>query len=197
MLLWALTVHEWAHAFSAHKCGDDTAFHQGRMTLNPLAHLDPLGTLMMVLSFFSSAIPLGWAKPVPVNPLLFKYPSRDDIIVSLAGVTANLVNAIGFAIIFRLLVHYAPGQDILLSMAVMGVYVNIGLLFFNVIPIPPLDGSHVLESYLPYHMKEAYHRIMPYGMYILIGLIYLGATTYLVGIPTLFVSSLLLSFGNF
>jgi len=194
VLLWSLTVHEWAHAWSAHKCGDDTALYEGRVSLNPLVHLDPIGTLFIIVSFFGNGFGFGWAKPVPVNHFNFRYPSRDDIIVSLAGVTANLLNALFFAAVFQLLRRVEASQWIAvpLIMAQVGVFTNLALMFFNLIPIPPLDGSHVLHAYLPYHLQREYDRIAPYGLFILFGLIIIGATRYLIAVPTFLIGGFLL-----
>ena len=183
-ILWALTIHEWAHAWVAHKCGDDTALFEGRLTLNPLAHLDPIGTLMLLFAGF------GWAKPVPVNRYNFRYPSRDDILVSLGGVTANLLSAIAFAVIFVALKR-VPGYYTLKGMLNFAVYINLVLLFFNVIPIPPLDGSHVLHSYLPYRLQVRYEQLYPYAPFILIALIITRATVFLVGVPATLLGELL------
>ena len=170
-ILWAITIHEFAHGWVAHKCGDDTALHAGRLTLNPLAHLDPFGTLCFLIAGF------GWAKPVPVNPYNFRNPRRDDILVSVAGVCANLLSALAFALILLVLI------------------------FFNLIPIPPLDGSHVLEQFLPWGLRERYNRdIKPYGMFILMGLIFIlpmlgfDVLGYIIWRPTLLVSRALLGY---
>lgn len=177
-ILWALTVHEFAHAWMAHKCGDDTALYSGRVTLNPLAHLDPFGTLAFFLAGF------GWAKPVPVNPYNFRNPKRDDNLVSLAGVSANLISAIVFAVVLRVMlvtldgVSTSPSIDrfinTLASVLLLSVYFNLVLMFFNLIPIPPLDGSHVLANMLPWNAREWYNmNIARNGPFILLALIFL------------------------
>ena len=184
VFLWALTIHEFAHAWVAHKCGDDTALYEGRVSLNPLVHLDPIGTLCMLFVGF------GWAKPVPVNPYNFRNYRRDDILVSLAGVTANLLNAILFAILFGLLMRWFE-FGYLHQMAAFGVLGNLGLMFFNLIPIPPLDGSHVLYQMLPTEMKPGYRQVAQYGQFILIALIFTGITRVLIWTPTMYVARVL------
>jgi Zn-dependent protease len=147
--LLAITLHEVAHAWVAYKCGDDTAKLLGRFSLSPIAHLDPLGSIMFIVST-RFGIGFGWAKPVPVNPLRFRNWRRDDILVSLAGVTANLLQAIVWAVLLRLSVAFLPGTlgasvDKLCS---IGVRINVVLMMFNLLPIPPLDGSHVALNLL-------------------------------------------------
>lgn len=196
--MWAITIHEFAHGWVAHKCGDDTALYAGRLTLNPLAHLDLFGTLCFLI------MGLGWAKPVPVNPYNFRNPRRDDILVSLAGVSANFLSAVAFAVVFRLVWQLGPisrtGETVL-GLLAMAVQINIVLIIFNIIPIPPLDGSHVLEQLLPWNLREVYNReIKPYGMFILIGMILilprlgLDIFGYIIVRPTLVVTGALLGY---
>lgn len=170
-ILLSLTVHECAHAWAADKMGDPTAKMLGRLTLNPLKHLDPIGTLML---FFSGLF--GWAKPVPVNPRNFRNLRRGDIIVSAAGPASNLALAVIFAVIIRLMGLIVPNIGLsmpgiyrpLLLMAEMGVIINIGMAVFNMLPIPPLDGSHVLSSLLPARSSYTFSKIQPYGFLILL-----------------------------
>lgn len=177
----------------AHKCGDDTALYQGRLTLNPLAHLDPFGTLCFFLVGF------GWAKPVPVNPYNYRHPSRDDILVSIAGVCANFLSALAFAVVFRLIIAFGAGTPLanltMLKLLMMAVRINLILIFFNLLPIPPLDGSHVLAQLLPLHMADWYNRnVVPYGHFILMGLVFLGRGLLwtIIGVPTDLLTRLLL-----
>jgi len=172
-ILWALTVHEFANAWMAFRCGDDTAERLGRMTLNPWPHLDLFGTLAFLILGF------GWAKPVPVNPRFFRNPKWDDIKVSQAGVAANLISAGFFALLFRLVIPHYPGEggwmSSLLILLLLSVRINLILLFFNLIPIPPLDGSHVLRELLPWHVREKYQHIMgAAGIWVLVALLTLG-----------------------
>jgi len=178
-LLFALRIHEFAHAWSAYLCGDPTAKLQGRLTLDPLAHLDPIGTLCMLFAGF------GWAKPVPVNPYNFRYPRRDDILVSLAGVGANLATALTVALVLNL----TSGSSLWASRAGLVVWkmlltlliFSLGLLLFNLLPVPPLDGSHVLENLLPRDAAMAYPRLRPYAPLLLAALILTHAVDGLLG----------------
>ena len=175
-IIVGLSFHEFAHAFAAYKMGDPTARNLGRMTINPLAHIDPIGFLMMMIVGF------GWAKPVPVNPNRYRNYRVGDIVVSLAGVTMNLIIAIVFAFIYALLVKVCDvrflvsgvGQS-LLTVIMYFVTVNLCLLVFNLIPIYPLDGFHVAESLLAKRIgPKPFVVIRKYGQYILIGIILLG-----------------------
>ncbi len=192
-VLWALTIHEFAHGWMALRCGDDTAQRAGRLTLNPLPHLDLFGTFAFLFIGF------GWAKPVPVNPRLYANPKWDDIKVSLAGVAANLLSAVAFAAIFRVaepaLRGAGHGATLLLLQLYIAVEINFVLLFFNLIPIPPLDGSHVLRELLPWRARERYDGVMlPYGHWILLGLVFLGRPVLmaLVGVPSAVLTHLLI-----
>ncbi len=173
-LLIAFTVHEFAHAWTAYKYGDDTAARAGRLTLNPLAHLDVIGSLMLLVAGF------GWAKPVPVNPYTLERKSPfANMFVSLAGPVSNMLLAILAAIPFRLnLVSYAPSTSIFFpsisDFLLDFIFLNIALLLFNLIPISPLDGEKVLCSLLPAGGVRFMDTIRPYGPIILLGLIMLG-----------------------
>ena len=150
VFLLAITLHEVAHAWVAYKCGDDTAKLLGRLTLSPIAHLDPVGSLVFIVSSLTAGVGFGWAKPVPVNPLRFRNWRRDDILVSLAGVIANLLQAVAWAILLRLSTRYLSGTmgaaaD---TLCFMGVMLNVVLMVFNLLPIPPLDGSHIAFNLL-------------------------------------------------
>jgi len=149
IFLLAITLHEVGHAWVAYKCGDDTAKRLGRVTLSPIAHLDPLGSLMFVISSFAG-VGFGWAKPVPVAVERLRNPRRDDILVSLAGVTANLLQAIAWSVLFRLSRVYLTGSlgAAIVTFCFLGVVVNVVLMVFNLLPIPPLDGSHVALNLL-------------------------------------------------
>ena len=148
VIFFSLTIHEFMHAWTAWKCGDDTALRLGRVTLNPLAHLDPIGTVLM---FFG---PVGWAKPVPVNPYNYENPKRDDLLVSGAGVAINLAFGLLLIVVVRLLVWQnmlpeSPVAEILWGMIGWGILYNLCLAMFNLLPLHPLDGSHVLCNLLP------------------------------------------------
>lgn len=177
MVVISLPFHEFAHGYIANKLGDDTAYYQGRLTLNPLAHLDIWGTLSMIFLGF------GWAKPVPVNPRRFKCNMRLGMaLTALAGPLSNILLALVFMIITKgaNLLGDATGNDFFyflnwLSFNIM--YVNIGLAFFNLLPIPPLDGSRILSYFLPYKAQMVFDNLERYSTYILIGILALGRTT--------------------
>ncbi len=176
-ILLALTVHECAHAWVATRLGDHTARMLGRVTLNPVKHLDPIGTIVLFLSGM-----FGWAKPVPVNPLNFRDPSRGMMWVSVAGPGANLFLAAVFALIYRLLniggytlsVMGSPVLGPLFIMIKFSIIINVSLAIFNMIPVPPLDGSKVLSHFLAADKALGYARIEPYGFLILMVLIVTG-----------------------
>ena len=175
-VLVAISIHEYGHALAAYKMGDNTAKAQGRLTLNPLKHLDPIGFICLLIFRF------GWAKPVPVNPRNFGNPRRDDIIVSLAGVGMNLLTSIIFIFIMKIglqwgfLYNMGSMGQILYTMLYGAAYINIGLMVFNLIPIPPLDGHHVVQDIVGFKAVKFYHE---YAQYIRIGLIILLFTGFL------------------
>ncbi|MBU1937446.1 site-2 protease family protein [bacterium] len=176
-----LTFHEVAHGWVADKLGDPTARNAGRLTLNPLPHLDPIGSLMLVFAGF------GWAKPVPVNPFNLKNPRKDMLWVALAGPAANLLFALGLGIIFQLLFkgqfqRELFGSSVLTLVIIMAVRINIILAVFNLIPVPPLDGSRIIVGLLPPSMTAGYETFERFGPFLLLGLILLGNFA---GIPIL------------
>lgn len=173
VLLFSLTFHEFSHAWVALKLGDPTAAAAGRISMNPLRHLDPIGTVAIFLFGF------GWAKPVPINPYYLKSQARDFAITAVAGPAANLVAALGFGLIFRLL-SAAHISGFLLVLADLGVYINLALAAFNAIPIPPLDGSRVVYYLLPRNLAANYIRLEPFGMWIVIGLLLLDSGTHVI-----------------
>jgi len=172
-LLFAITFHEFSHAWMANRKGDPTAKLAGRMTLNPLAHIDIIGLLLLYFYGF------GWAKPVPVNPLNFKDPHKDELWVSLAGPGSNMVLALVFGIIFRLLISsYQLGTEasthqLFLIMLIKGIQLNLVLAVFNLIPVNPLDGSHILSGILPLQYQGQLQQIQRYSFYVLLGVIVL------------------------
>lgn len=177
-ILFAITVHEVAHGWVACKFGDPTAQMLGRLTLNPIKHIDPIGTIVVpaMLLFFGGVI-FGWAKPVPVDPRNFKNPARDMAIVAVAGPLSNLIMAFLWAIIFKLVVMFGVGSSFALpvsDMAKIGIQINIVLMVLNILPIPPLDGSKVLMAFLPGPASYKLSRIEPYGFFIILALIMLG-----------------------
>lgn len=188
-----ITVHEFAHAISAYRLGDPTPKRQGRISLNPLDHLDPLGTLMVILMVVTGARGIGWGKAVQVNPANFRHPRRDMMLVAAAGPFSNLVFAVALAMSMRLL-----GQSLTLGLEqfmVFMVYMNIALMFFNLIPIAPLDGSKILAGLLPAETAYRYELAMfRFGPILLLLLVFVmpGVLSVLVGLPTTIVVSQLL-----
>ena len=176
-ILLALTFHEYAHAFVANRYGDNTAKQRGRLTLNPLRHLDPLGTIMIFLVHF------GWAKPVPVNPHRLKNPKKDMLWISAAGPLANMALAFVSGILLRLILGSVGirGQQsvtgLFTFMVIMSLQINLALAIFNVLPIAPLDGSKILFGLLPSKHEGKIYFLERYGPFILIGLIVLGRFT--------------------
>lgn len=163
VLLVSLVFHEVAHGFVAYRMGDKTAQSRGRLSPNPLKHLDPFGTLVLFLTFFSSAggMLFGWAKPVPINPAYFKNPQRGMAWVGLAGPTANFIAAAGSALLLETWLH----NDGLAAAVVFGLFrLNIILMMFNLIPVPPLDGSRILGAFLPRKTYMRWIQLDQYGM---------------------------------
>lgn len=201
VLLLSLTAHEFAHAWVALKQGDDTAYMLGRVTMNPAAHVDIIGTLIFPAIAIGSGMPLlGWAKPVPVNTRKLRNFKRGDILVSIAGVCANAILAVVFAALAFVLakatgVATGPASDtvdIALRMCVYGVYGNVGLILFNLLPVPPLDGSRVLMHFLSPRAAQRYLELYPYGMIILWGLVLTGAVRVISPVISTIVGLLLL-----
>jgi Zn-dependent protease len=173
-ILFALTIHELSHGLVALHFGDPTAKNAGRLTLNPLAHLDPIGTLMLFIVHF------GWAKPVPVNPAYFKDPKKDMIWVSLAGPVSNIILAFLTGMIIRIVGMEMSNNFTFNFFKLMLYYsltINLALAVFNLIPIPPLDGSKILQGLLPPKYDEIMYNLERYGPFILLGIIMFGRFT--------------------
>lgn len=196
-LLFALTLHELAHGFVAFHLGDPTARDAGRLSLNPLKHLDPLGTI----AFFF--IKIGWAKPVPVNPSYFRNPKKDMLWVALAGPMTNLVLAIASALLTKgiwllaaVLPYSAVAEAVLVpinSMLIASVWINLVLCIFNFLPIPPLDGSRILTGILPDHLALSYMKVERFGFVLILVLAFSGVLSKVIVPIISFANSLLLS----
>ena len=175
-LMLAITIHEFAHALAAVRSGDDSPRLQGRISLNPIDHLDPMGTIMMVISSMAG-FGIGWGKPVRINPYNFKNPRWDNLKVSLWGPLSNILFAAAIGIFLRFqavsVMHIMNGA--ILTFLIMLTMINLGLALFNLIPIAPLDGSHIISALLPHKKAMAYDDFMARnGMWCFLGLIFLG-----------------------
>jgi Zn-dependent protease len=197
VLLFSLTVHEMAHAWTADRLGDDTARRLGRVSFNPIVHADPIGTVVFPLLALIGNVPLiGWAKPVPVNVRRLRNGRRDYVAVAAAGPLSNLAIAFAAASILAVFPPVSPvmlGEPnvtaplaMLLSRAVQ---LNLLLAVFNMLPIPPLDGGNVLSGLLPSHLAAAFDRLRPYGFFVLYALLLTGGFEYLVLPPYLLLRS--------
>jgi Zn-dependent protease len=176
-VLFAITVHEAAHGYVARHFGDNTAYMLGRVTLNPIKHIDPIGTILMPIVLYfatSGAFLFGYAKPVPVNFSQLRHPKRDMVWVALAGPVSNFIQAILWAVLFTLLVGAGLNERFFLDMAKAGVLVNLVMWAFNLFPLPPLDGGRVLMGLLPPRQAYAFSRIEPWGFFIVMGLVLAG-----------------------
>jgi Zn-dependent protease len=177
-VIFAITVHEVAHGWVAKKYGDNTAFSQGRLTINPIKHIDLLGTIILpgILLITGTGFIFGWAKPVPVDPRNFKNPLHDMAVVALAGPISNFLMALGWALVTRLGVTIGPGAEAislpLIYSGVAGISINLVLALINLLPIPPLDGSRILTGMLPSYWAWQYNRLERYGFIILLLLLY-------------------------
>lgn len=174
-LILAITLHEAAHGYAAKYFGDYTAYSLGRVTLNPLKHIDPIGTFLIPLLLKLSGSPFlfGYAKPVPVNFYALKNPKRDMIWVALAGPASNFLQAIVWTILFSI-INLTVDSPFLVAMARAGIYWNVVLAVFNLFPLPPLDGGRILVGLLPYKQANMLARVEPYGFFIVLGLAVIG-----------------------
>lgn len=179
-VLFAITLHEASHAYAAKYFGDSTAYLQGRMSLNPVKHIDPIGTLLIPIALYVAGSPFlfGYAKPVPVNWGNLRKPKRDMAWVALAGPGANIVMAMMWMALLIFLMAWQADEAFFLRMAQAGIVVNLVIFAFNLFPLPPLDGGRVVTSLLPSRQAYQFEKLEPYGFFILLGLLFLGVLRY-------------------
>jgi Zn-dependent protease len=182
ILLFSMILHEVAHGKAAGWCGDGTAREMGRLTFNPLPHIDPMGTIVLpvLLAAMHSPVMFGWAKPVPINPMRFRNPKRDIAIVGAAGPLSNLALAVSAGLVFKIL---SPGLGIghpITHFLLFAVLINVVLLVFNLIPLPPLDGSRVVMGLLPRRWLVGYVRLERYGFILIFLLLFMGLNRWVI-----------------
>lgn len=196
-VIFAITVHEVAHGWVANRRGDATARMLGRLTLNPIKHIDPMGTIVVpILLLATGGFLFGWAKPVPVNMRNLRSPDRDMALVAAAGPGVNLLMALGWGLLLKmaLLLLGAGNETVgvpLAYMAQAGIAINLVLMILNLLPIPPLDGSRILRLWLPDQARPAFDRLETWGLLILIGLLALGWLGYILSPPMDFMNNLI------
>jgi Zn-dependent protease len=176
-VLFAITIHEAAHGYVARYLGDNTAYLAGRVTLNPIKHVDLMGTVLMPLMLYfatSGAFLFGYAKPVPVNFGQLRHPKRDMVWVALAGPASNFVQAALWAIVYTVLVGTDLNERFFLEMCKAGVLVNLVMWAFNLFPLPPLDGGRILVGLLPRRLAHSFSQVEPWGFFIVLGLVLVG-----------------------
>jgi len=200
VLLFSIILHEYAHGWAAYRKGDDTAYLLGRLTLNPLSHLDLVGTVILPgLCILSGAPMIGWAKPVPVNPLRLEHPRKDMSIVALSGPLANFTIVVFSIVSYKAIsvsgMASASLAEGFLTLFRFAVIINLALAFFNLLPVFPLDGSQILLGVLPDRWLRIYERHIPYGMYIILFMLITGVLKFLILAPMVFTLGLFAKFG--
>jgi Zn-dependent protease len=195
IFFFAVIIHEYAHGWVAWKLGDSTARFMGRLTLNPIAHIDPVGTIFLplVLIITHSPVLFGWAKPIPVDFFNLNNPKRDMIWVGLAGPAANIIFAIALSLLLK--IPLLTASHLAVSVITTAITANLILAVFNLLPIPPLDGSRIAMGLLPYNLGAEYAKIEPYGFIIIFALLWMGFINTIIWPIVIFLANLLI--GNF
>jgi len=186
-VLFAITLHEVAHGYVARRLGDPTAERLGRLSLNPLRHIDPVGTLLVPAVLLAiGGFLFGWARPVPVDYRNLRNPRRDMALVAIAGPLSNFAMAIGWGLLLKLATALGANQGVWLGvgyMAVAGIVINLVLMVLNLLPLPPLDGGRVVAGLLPPDLARQYDRVEPYGLFIIVGLLASGLLSKIMQFP--------------
>lgn len=199
VLFFSVIFHEFAHGFAAHRRGDDTAYLSGRLSFNPIPHIDPVGTVILPAACIFMGFPaIGWAKPVPVNPYRLNSPRSDMAMVAFSGPLSNLLLAVIAALVFKLLTFGFLPTDLsytLMKMFGFAVLINLALAMFNLVPVYPLDGSQIALGLLKGRALEVYEKHLPYGWMIIMGLVFTGLVKYLILPPLYLALRLLAQFG--
>ena len=199
-VLLAITLHEVAHGWVARSLGDPTAAQLGRLSLNPIRHIDPVGTVLIpaILFILPGNFLFGWAKPVPVNMSLLHQPKRDMALVAAAGPASNFVMAFLWALLVKFGYSTDVGvlREVCITMGTVGILINLVLMVLNLIPVPPLDGGRVLAGVLPDDMSSAFAKIEPYGLFIIFGLLATGYLGQIITGPMQFFGSIIQQFAG-
>lgn len=191
-VLFAITLHEAAHAYVAKHFGDNTAYAAGRMTLNPISHIDPIGTIVIPIALYlTTGFVFGYAKPVPIDFSRLRNPKRDMAWVALAGPGANFIMAFMWLVLATLLVAFDVQEIFPHKVAQAGLWTNLLIFAFNLVPIPPLDGGRIVTSLLPNRLAYKYARIEPYGFFIVLALVFLKVLNFFV-VPLMLLAQYLL-----
>ena len=172
ILIFSAIIHEYMHGFVADRLGDPTARQAGRLTLNPIPHIDLFGSIIMpgLMLLFGTGFIFAWAKPVPINPYNLRNKKHGEALVAAAGPLANFILAISFGLVLR---FFSPDSSMSLFLGII-VYINLLLGIFNLVPIPPLDGSRILATFLPYHLQQKFYQLERYGMFLVLLFVMFG-----------------------